>query len=161
MTQRYGASYPGVRTPGNNLWPLKLVTNLYEVALRQRPNDLWLRLHTSTPVTSVTPIPPSSGYRWKLSTPRGDIKCAYVVHATNGYASYLLPHMAGPSGIVPTRGQVMSVRAAAPAGEITSSGWTSNTGFEYWFPRPPRSLRDPPLIILGGGREVKIGRAHV
>ncbi|KZT36863.1 FAD dependent oxidoreductase [Sistotremastrum suecicum HHB10207 ss-3] len=157
VKKRYGANYPAVRTPGSNLWPLKLVTKLYQKAATNAPKDMLVRLHTSTPVTAMAPISTSSsgsGPRWRLRTPRGDISCNYVVHATNGYASYLLPHMAGPKGIVPTRGQVVALRANAPAAEITSSGWTSNSGFEYWFPRPPKNLKDPPLIILGGGREV-------
>lgn len=61
--------------------------------------------------------------------------------------------MHGPSGIVPTRGQVIAMRAAALAENISTSSWLGNEGFEYWFPRPVKTPGEHPLIILGGGRE--------
>jgi len=78
-----------------------------------------------------------------------------VIHATNAYASYLLPHFRGPEGIVPTRGQVIALRADATLQELTRSGWVGNEALEYWFPRPVSNPAvDKPLVILGGGREV-------
>lgn len=114
-----------------------------------------LTLHTNTPVTNIAPIPTESGSsrRWNLTTPRGPVACSYVLHATNAYASHLLPHMHGPSGIIPTRGQIIALRAAAPLAEITKSSWDGNDGFEYWFPRPVTGNEPEPLVILGGGRE--------
>jgi len=124
------------------------------------PEQFVLNLHTRTPVTSITQATTPSR-RWTLTTPRGNISSQYIIHATNGYASHLLPHMAGPSGIVPTRGQVVALRASATLTELTTHGWGANEGFEYWFPRPidgSDAERDEatehPLIILGGGREV-------
>jgi len=80
-----------------------------------------------------------------------------VIHATNAYASHLLPQMHGPSGIIPIRGQVTALRAAAPPSKITTVSWGGNQGFEYWFPRPingsDRDTGENPLIILGGGRD--------
>ena len=61
--------------------------------------------------------------------------------------------MHGPAGIVPTRGQVIAMRAAAPTENISTSSWLGNEGFEYWFPRPVQTPGEHPLIILGGGRE--------
>lgn len=131
------------------------MTELYNLAKTSNPNFA-LNLHTSTPVTSITPA--SSGTRrWSLSTPRGSIQCSYVIHATNAYASHLLPHLAGPLGIVPTRGQVIATRANVTLDNLTRSSWDGNEGFEYWFPRPLSSteadLGQKPLVILGGGRE--------
>ncbi|KAL1752994.1 hypothetical protein FB107DRAFT_277145 [Schizophyllum commune] len=99
--------------------------------------------------------------RWSLFTPRGAVACSYVLHATNGYASHLLPHLAGPAGIVPTRGQVAALRAAVPPEELGTVSWDGNEGFEYWFPRPVRGQggnstevnQTHPLVIVGGGRE--------
>lgn len=113
-------------------------------------------MHTNTPVTAITPIPAdsdASSRRWNLTTPRGPIACSYVLHATNAYASHLLPHMHGPSGIIPTRGQIIALRAAAPLADVTKSSWDGNDGFEYWFPRPLAGNETEPLVILGGGRE--------
>ncbi|KNZ78587.1 hypothetical protein J132_11157 [Termitomyces sp. J132] len=148
----YGASFPAFIHPGNNIWPLKFVTQLLKLTQRLDPSKFDLRLHTNTPVTSMSPSS-SQSRRWSLSTHRGDIQCSYVLHATNAYTSYLLPHLHGPNGIVPTRGQVMAIRATVPATNITKASWGGNQGSEYWFPRPVEYPEDHPLIILGGGRD--------
>ncbi|RDB30722.1 Gamma-glutamylputrescine oxidoreductase [Hypsizygus marmoreus] len=153
MSETYGTSFPASRYPGHNLWPLKLVAELYKIALKTAPSKFSLKLHTNTPVTSITSAS-STSRRWSLSTPRGAIQCSYVIHATNGYSSHLLPHLQGPVGIVPTRGQVLALRSASPLSEVTTASWGGNEGFEYWFPRPVESGKEEnPLIILGGGRE--------
>ncbi|KAH8077870.1 FAD dependent oxidoreductase [Cristinia sonorae] len=162
--RRYGAPYPAVLIPGNNLWPLKAVSVLYNLAQNSSAN-FSLNLHTRTPVTSISPIEASNAVanspfprRHTLTTPRGPVTCSYVLHATNAYASHLLPHLAGPNGIVPTRGQIIAVRASVPAKELSDVGGTGNEGFEYWFPRPVKSdAEETPLVIVGGGREVAKG----
>lgn len=161
----YGTAYPGVRIPGYNLWPLKLVTRLFKLAESAfGRSGGHLRLYTHTPVTTITAIPPTTGSagsspsaRWSLATPRGNITCRAVLHATNAYASHLLPHFA--RALVPVRGQIIATRAAAPLSRITRSSWCANDGFEYWFPRPVSNSDsgppENPLIILGGGRELR------
>jgi glycine/D-amino acid oxidase-like deaminating enzyme len=146
--------------PGNNLWPLKLVSVLYNLAANASSN-FTLSLHTRTPVTSVVPSP-SGNRRWTLNTPRGDISCSYVLHATNAYAAHLLPWMHGPEGIVPTRGQVVAVRATSPNALGRRAGFIGNDGFEYWFPRPraPMDKDENTLVILGGGREATQDRGY-
>lgn len=189
MIQKYGTPFPAIYTPGNNVWPLKLVTKLFELAKKATPSTstapqgiisrllsittyftrsnqpeiakedpFSLTLHTHTPVTSVSAIPGplespnDSGRRWKLTTPRGDITTSYVLHATNAYASHLLPHLAGE--IVPTRGQVIATRPSVPASKLWTCAWGANEGFEYFFPRPVKNPdEERPLILLGGGRE--------
>lgn len=159
--QRYGTSHgQGVKIPGRTIWPLKFVTELYKLANASLPSSSSLRLHTRTPVTSISPISPSSSSsnssssppprprRWLLSTPRGPISCTTVLHATNAYASHLLPQFSGPEGIVPTRGQVIAVRSNATSLELGREGWVGNRGFEYWFPRPVREGRCPLLFPL-------------
>lgn len=160
--QRFGAAYPAVVVPGNNLWPLKLVSVLYNLAANVTDN-FNVSLHTRTPVTSISASEPSARHRWTLLTPRGPVQCSYVLHATNAYAAHLLPWMHGPDGIVPTRGQVLAVRANTPDA-LGRSGYVGNDGLEYWFPRqrPDLPLRSDgaagatekgQLILLGGGRE--------
>ncbi|KAF8217111.1 FAD dependent oxidoreductase-domain-containing protein [Mycena galopus ATCC 62051] len=141
---KYGADFPAVEFG---------VTQLYLLAKRKSPS-FELNIHTRTPATSISRSS-SSSRRWAVSTHRGVLNCSYVIHATNAYASHLLPHLSGPTGIIPTRGQVIALRASAPAKELGGQcSWDGNEGFEYWFPRP--SLGDEkPLLILGGGREVE------
>lgn len=61
--------------------------------------------------------------------------------------------MRGPSGVIPVRGQVMALRAAAPLESISRHAWTGNDDFEYWFPRPLEEGQEHPLVIIGGGRD--------
>lgn len=63
---------------------------------------------------------------YTVVTNRGSITCARVVHATNAYASHLLPFLAGPEGIIPTRGQVMATRASVSTDQIKTNGWGGN-----------------------------------
>ncbi|TCD71719.1 hypothetical protein EIP91_005485 [Steccherinum ochraceum] len=167
---KYGAFYPAMVSPGNNLWPLKLVGALFRRAETIGHSDrsitkLDLVLHTHTPVTAIDHISEAgSTHRFALATPRGSVKCSYILHATNAYVSHLLPHMAGPDGVIPTRGQVVATRASVTSDVLTTIAGAANDDFEYWFPRPVRE--DPegkPLIILGGGREVTLpqGESYV
>ena len=208
------------RIPGHNLWPLKLVTKMFELARDGRnpavktkthqtdpkSNVSWtsglqgflkmalsspvipeetrlqgfeLIIHTHTPVHAIVSNQPTLASKWSVQTSRGTISAKRVVHATNAYASHLLPHLSGPQGIVPVRGQVVAIRAAVGymdegwegTGErqgISRSGFGANMGFEYWFPRPHPKTHDhllyaeprKPLIILGGARETLRNRGY-
>ncbi|KAK2465036.1 hypothetical protein APHAL10511_003112 [Amanita phalloides] len=152
MNQIYGASYPGYRTSSAyNLWPLKLVTHLYNQALKSP--FLNLTLHTHTPVLSINRAN-APGKRWTLNTSRGTIDCTTVLHATNGYASHLLPHLSEP--IIPTRGQIIAAEVTTPSTQSVSlprEGSWATSGDEYWFPRP-NSTATSTTIILGGGRRL-------
>lgn len=117
--------------------------------MTQDSGNIRVHLHTRTPVTAVDGSPGD----WIVRTPRGTISTPIVIHATNGYASYLLPHLAGLEGVVPVRGQVLALRADVSASALTSSSWLANDGFEYWFPRPVKDEGELPIVILGGGRE--------
>ncbi|KAG8894559.1 hypothetical protein FRC01_012892, partial [Tulasnella sp. 417] len=170
VEREYGTKYPGYRQPGNNLWPLKLVTKLFQRAQHSAASrnstrsvlpaassstaspSMDLTLHTHTQVLGVRPSS-VGGRAYDVETTRGIIRADYVVHATNAYVSQLLPQFTGPeNGVLPVRGQVIGTRASVPRGELWSDNFVGNEGFEYWFPRPcPSSER--PLIILGGGRE--------
>lgn len=83
---------------------------------------------------TAIPIPDndSDARRWLLSTPRGNFQCTCVIHVTNGYAGYLLPHLQGPGGIIPTRDQAIALQAHATLRQ-------THLGL--------------PVVILGGGRE--------
>ncbi|KAI0653380.1 FAD dependent oxidoreductase [Cubamyces menziesii] len=144
VEKEYGARYPGVRTPGYNIWPLKLVTHLHKLTEETGKNSATssLHLHTNTPVTAISSIAFGCS-----SLP------SYVLHATNAYASHLLPQLRGPSGIIPTRGQIIATRAAVSDSALTNSAFIGKEGFEFWFPRPLEPGRTQPLVILGGGRE--------
>lgn len=151
LVKTRGTAFPGVEMPGHNLWPIKLVSRMLELA-QGRAEDVEVVLHTHTPVVEVRP---GGRGRHEVVTPRGSIECAYVVHATNGYANHLLSAEKTGIRIVPTRGQVIATRAGVSGERIGKTSWDGNEGFEYWFPRPMKETgEDRPLVILGGGREV-------
>lgn len=156
VNRTFGTSYPAVKRPGWNLWPVKLVTKLYERATQRVGARFDLKLHTYTPVTSVEKIAQTtsgSDRAFLLSTHRGSISCSRVVHATNGYASHLLPMFTGPDGIVPCRGQIIATRASVGPKLIGKNSWRGYQGVEYWFPRPLELKQNNPLVILGWGPE--------
>lgn len=108
--------------PAAQLSAYKLVTQIIEKLV-----DKGVNLQTETPVTKVTPL----GDKWTVETPRGNITTSNIVHATNGYAEYLLPSFG--NFIKATRG-FMTAQA------------------------PPQSLLDPPLnrtysFVYGAGEK--------
>ncbi|CAA7269407.1 unnamed protein product [Cyclocybe aegerita] len=165
-------NYTAAWFSGHNLWPCKVVTKLFEDA--QKQDNLDIALHTKTPVTSISKLDDA---RWNLHTPRGEVACNYVVHATNAYAGHLLPFLRGQTpdidyigsqvplslrpraafGIVPTRGQVGAVQASVDSQTLKwKNSWDGGAGWEYWFPRyqdVESHAGHRPLIILGGGRQ--------
>jgi len=113
IIQKYGLNpelnYTGVYFAGHNLWPSKLVTELFLDA-QKSSNGVDVVLHTHTPVTSFSktrvfdneildlsisddPNNLRVRRRWTLHTPRGGLSCSYVIHATNAYAGHLLPFL--------------------------------------------------------------------
>ncbi|KAJ3560769.1 hypothetical protein NP233_g10617 [Leucocoprinus birnbaumii] len=147
MLKTYGVNSSGLSTDGYNLWPLKFVSNLYNLSSTSNSN-VKFKLHTLTPVTAVTPSDQDT--KWVLATPRGSLSCNTVIHATNAYASYLLPQL--QDRIIRTRGQMFAVRAQSSLERLQRHSWVANHGNEYWFPRPEESGK-LPLVLLGGGRD--------
>ncbi|KAF9530082.1 FAD dependent oxidoreductase [Crepidotus variabilis] len=120
-------NYTAVKTPAHNLWPCKLVTELFIDAVESSTrSNISITLHTKTQVTSISRLGTSaltcSAYshqrlprhtrcnkksqpgnsqthdrKWALHTPRGPVTCAYVLHASNAYAGHLLPFFKGRS----------------------------------------------------------------
>lgn len=146
MQDQYGTPHPGRRGKGHNIWPIKFVTELFKLANSSANLDLNLR--TLTPATAIT-ANDDSAYPWIIQTARGPVTCSRVVHATNAYASHLLPQFAGPKGIIPTRGQVAAVRANASFSDLSTSSWDISDG--YWHP-VMFGNQSAPLVIIGGGR---------
>lgn len=151
--------------PGNNLYPLKYVSELFQQSLNkcQRSDKVTLDLYTHVPVINVErtsvkqgqrqrPSSDSTSPRWIVNTSRGDsIRARTVIHATNGYASSVVPSLAnGPNRIVPTRGQVMAYqpRHDSSSDPRWTTAFASPGGREYFFQRPG----DQGPIILGGAR---------
>ncbi|KAH8916806.1 hypothetical protein BT69DRAFT_1324082, partial [Atractiella rhizophila] len=123
---------------GNNLFPRKLVSHLFDFILFLTSSLPFLHfsLYTHTPCTSISS--PSSSGIYTCSTPRGSIRAPTIVHATNAYISHLLPHLASnhPHSVVPTRGQCITVPPPIPTKAIWTCALSAEEGFEYFFQRP-------------------------
>lgn len=148
--QLFGAACAGaIRIPGNNLFPRKLVTAIFQRAQAQaaRPDSpVSLSLFTNAPVVSVTASDKTRG-QWDVNTAVGSIRARFVIHATNAYASHLVPSLAaGWHAIVPTRGQVVAYQPAQGGNPHWTTGWGGPD--TYHFQRPGGEC-----VILGGFRE--------
>ena len=159
MADKYGARYPGVSIPAGSIWPVKLVTKMYELAKSAAPSaSIELNLHTHTPVEAVElfqyDVDPQSPPLWSVRTSRGTLKSRFVIYATNGWTSYLLPQFAMPlvqmqanetptekdkprrvSWIAPFREQMIATRANVPFSSLPKQGFASDWMAHYWIPR--------------------------
>ncbi|PWN23695.1 FAD dependent oxidoreductase [Microstroma glucosiphilum] len=146
--------------PGSTVHSRRLVLLLHQLAYANAQRSKTdLKVFTQTPVLAVKSL---SGGASSLETPRGNVRARYVIHATNAYASHLLPQYAGPKGIVPTRAQCVSVLPSKSPSEgepLWQMGFSLNHGFEYLQQRPNRSTDGAvQTCILGGGRWAAIDR---
>ncbi|EJT99929.1 nucleotide-binding domain-containing protein [Dacryopinax primogenitus] len=84
--------------PAGSFYPYKFTAHLLRRAM-----SMGLNLQIHTPATAVASV---DGF-WMIDTPRGSIRTRKVLHATNGYASAILPEFTGK--IVPFYGVCSSV----------------------------------------------------
>ncbi|KAG1787515.1 uncharacterized protein HD556DRAFT_952712 [Suillus plorans] len=113
-----GATYPRLCEPGNDVGPLKLVMNLYHHAQAHAGQYAFLSLHTQTPMAAATHEMAHNSSTYTVVTNRGSILWSRIVYATNMYASYLLPFLVGPDGIIRTRAQVLAILASVGTDQI-------------------------------------------
>lgn len=91
------------------LWPYRLITGIFEELLKIYSHRF--SIETSTPVTSVSysSDPSEASHPYTLTTIRGSIRAAKVIHCTNAHASHLLPALRGKvfpfRGTMSTQGQ--------------------------------------------------------
>lgn len=104
-----------------------------------------VNLQTNTTVTSIDPTHANSKPAWVVNTARGSTRCHTVIHATNGYASTLVPEMKGK--IVPVKGMVARlVPTSAPRLAESYMMRFSDYEYDYLISRPDGS------IVVGGAR---------
>ncbi|KAL7623172.1 hypothetical protein AAE478_006853 [Parahypoxylon ruwenzoriense] len=166
-----------------SLWPYKLVAFVLERLLASGTNadekgegSGSFNLQTNTPVTGLSKadifIPHSGGGGsnqgassksiWTVHTPRGTVATSQVFLATNGYTSHLLPQFSDL--IVPTRGQVSSLKPPPPQHNGPSEQPPLDIGHTYYIEGEPADTfarddylvqRPPPAaeLVYGGGRQ--------
>ncbi|KAL2877900.1 hypothetical protein SGCOL_006850 [Colletotrichum sp. CLE4] len=141
-TLRITSCFGAITFPASSLWPYKLA-----VAMIRKSLEVGLQLETNTPVLEVSQADGDSG-SWTIITNRGNITANKVIHATNGYASHLLPELDGR--IIPLKGHVAAI--APPPAYVdlplsTSFAFVSDDNYDYLVQRPGSQK----FLIWGGG----------
>lgn len=134
-----------VSYPAGAIWPYRLVTSIWKRLLDDFPDSL--TIETNTPVKSITTSAKGKSssrpnFPYAIETARGVIHARHVVHATNAWASHLVPglrsritgaraHMSAqmPGDAFPSR----------PKGDRSWSVFYSGGGFDYVTQRPAAS----------------------
>ncbi|KAK1641022.1 FAD dependent oxidoreductase-domain-containing protein [Colletotrichum phormii] len=141
-TLRITSCYGAITFPASSLWPYKLA-----MAMIRKSLEVGLLFETNTPVMEVSQADSDSG-SWTITTSRGNITTNKVIHATNGYASHLLPELDGR--IIPLKGHVAAI--APPPAYVdlplsTSFAFVSDSNYDYLVQRPGSQK----FLIWGGG----------
>ncbi|KAJ7474113.1 nucleotide-binding domain-containing protein [Mycena latifolia] len=105
---------------GGALHPYRLITGIISRLLATHPS---FQLFTQTPCTGISSGP---GGAYLLTTPKGPIATAHVVHATNAWASHLLPALRRT--IVPMRVQMTAQRPGSALG----AAWAGTRSFIFY-----------------------------
>jgi glycine/D-amino acid oxidase-like deaminating enzyme len=132
------------------MWPYRLVTSIYSLLISRFPSSF--SIETTTVAESVR----SSGHQtqpFRVHTSRGEIAAEHVIHATDSFASNLIPGLTGK--LFPVRGHMSAQRPGTAFPKLNGSrSWSliGQKGFEYITQRPDSA--DDPLanaLMAGGG----------
>lgn len=102
-------------------------------AMKRMPN---LTIHSYTPALSVKKLEGGTHgtAQYSVMTEKGLISCRVVIHATNAYASYLIPSLRGVNGVLGCKAECIAIQPNVAA-EPGSSPKTLNGGLgfdEFW-----------------------------
>ncbi|GLB36703.1 putative FAD dependent oxidoreductase [Lyophyllum shimeji] len=124
-------------TRAGAIHPYRLVTGILSRLLSEYSSSFHLFTHTPCTAVSSSPDEAATEELYRVTTPKGIIKTPHVIHATNGWASHLLPGMRGK--IIPARGVVAALRPPNGLGDSpgptlpdSDSGLSWGSGSESW-----------------------------
>ncbi|KAJ7223545.1 nucleotide-binding domain-containing protein [Mycena pura] len=110
-----------ISQPGGALHPYNLVTGILRRLLTRYSS---FKLFTHTPCTGIALAPGARSYL--VTTPKGTVAAAHVVHATNAWAAHLLPGMRRK--IVPMRAHMTAQRP----GRALGADWAGRRAFVFY-----------------------------
>ncbi|KAJ6016843.1 hypothetical protein N7451_000222 [Penicillium sp. IBT 35674x] len=116
------------------IYPRKFVALLLEKAL-DRMKDF--SLHPYTPVSEVSHDPEAEDYPYTVVSTKGRTKAKTVLHATNGYASHLLPAMAQEDGVFGCKAHMLGVQPDSPSTAVQLDGGFGYASFWHWILQRP------------------------
>ncbi|KAH4188124.1 hypothetical protein HBH70_123240 [Parastagonospora nodorum] len=133
------------------IWAYRFTVSIWERLLNEFPKTL--AIETNTPVESISvPNDAPSNFPYAVQTARGTVFARHVVHATNGFASQLVPGLR--KKIVGARAH-MSAQAPGLSfprcNGMRSWSVIYNGGFDYISQRPSTPEEAQGDVMLGGG----------
>jgi glycine/D-amino acid oxidase-like deaminating enzyme len=137
----------------------RFVASIWNGLLTEFPNTL--SIETNTPVESVSvPEEAPEGFPYALKTARGTIFVRQVVHATNAFASHLVPGLR--KKIVGARAHMSAQQAGQQFPHTDGAhSWSVayGDGFDYVTQRPSATGNSKGDLLIGGGftRSLKQG----
>ncbi|KAH6656037.1 FAD dependent oxidoreductase-domain-containing protein [Truncatella angustata] len=138
--------------PAGAMWPYRLVTSIYNSLLSTFPGEF--SIETGTMVENIQPTR-STETPFMLVTSRGEILAAHVVHASDAFATNLVPGL--KEKLFPIRGHMSAQRPgkAFPRhhGDI-SWAIVGKSDYEYVTQRPGLPNMEDGIggeIMIGGG----------
>jgi glycine/D-amino acid oxidase-like deaminating enzyme len=141
------------------IWAYRFVASIWNGLLNEFPHTL--SVETNTPVVSISvPEEAPKGFPYALETARGTVFVRHVVHATNAFASHLVPGL---------RRKIVGARAHMSAQQPGQQfpfadgkhSWSVayGDGFDYATQRPSTTSDSKGDLLIGGGftRSLKQG----
>ncbi|KAF5006900.1 hypothetical protein FDECE_6743 [Fusarium decemcellulare] len=150
---KYGAAC--IKKSGT-VYPRKLVAALLRDAIDRISG---LTIHPYTPVRSVSQDLTAARPSYTVTTDKGSVHCRAVVHATNAYASYLIPSLRGIDGVLGCKAECIAIKPnvnLASKSDVVAEGLRGGLGFDefwHWLIQRPRG---GPFIYGWSGVE-KVG----
>jgi glycine/D-amino acid oxidase-like deaminating enzyme len=144
---------------GGAIWAYRFVASIWNGLLSEFPDTL--SVETNTPVESISVSEDApEGFPYALITARGTIFARQVVHATNGFASHLVPGLRRK--IVGARAHMSAQQAGQQFPHTDGShSWSVayGDGFDYATQRPSATGDVKGDLLIGGGffRSLKQG----
>jgi glycine/D-amino acid oxidase-like deaminating enzyme len=141
------------------IWPYRFVASIWNDLLAEFPDTL--SVETNTPVESISvPEKTPKGFPYAVQTARGTIHVRQVVHATNGFASHLVPGLRRKITGARAHMSAQQVGQQFPYADGTHS-WSVvyGDGFDYATQRPSATGDPKGHLLIGGGfmRSLKQG----
>ena len=129
------------------MWPYRFVTALLSSLLADYSE--YFSIETNNPVTEIQTSPADAGHPYTVYTPRGQIRATQVIHATDAFASNLIPGLTGK--LFPVRGHMSAQTPGTQfPGLDGARSWSivGNRGFDYITQRPSAGGGE---LMVGGG----------
>ncbi|KAL3482628.1 FAD dependent oxidoreductase [Aspergillus germanicus] len=117
------------------IYPRKFVALLLRKALKRSKS---FSLHPYTPVMEVTYNPELEDAPYGIVTTKGTTRAKAVFHATNSYASHLLPSMGTKEGVRGCMAHMLGVQPNLPETAIQLEGGFGYASFWHWILQRPK-----------------------